>query len=147
MLSRSLNWLVLVCGEGSSGCAIGRYIVSRLVYRVYRDAFDEYTVVMVGLTARKRGYVLSFSVSKLGVDPPRKPISFDVDRCVPGVCIDGINIPPNSYRQYVFDRYALIYRDLGDRYVGNLFYVGSIDFPGRVERWRMRRRLKKLVKM
>ncbi|MEM2261902.1 MAG: hypothetical protein QXK24_05570 [Ignisphaera sp.] len=145
MISYSLNWLILVCREGKP-CVIGRYALSKRLYRVYRETFDDHVMVMVGITYRKRGWVLTFTVDKINVSPPRTVLPFDVEGCVPGICVDGVNVQLGDYTRYMYNSYALLYKDLGDRYTGNLFFVDRISLPGLITRWRMRRALSRLIK-
>ncbi|MEM4976054.1 MAG: hypothetical protein QXT64_01875 [Desulfurococcaceae archaeon] len=152
MLSNSLNWLLLTCKPRDRRCILGYYILSNKIvgWRSIKKALDEDTIVLSAISTKikkERALLISFEVKKIPLEPPIKPLPVDISTCIPGVCIDGAPVRIGDYRSYIYDRFALTYREsLDGYYYGNLFLRGSIPSIGWLTRWKSRRAISKALK-
>lgn len=149
MIAQSLSWLLLTC-KPRKRCSHGTFRVStRLRYISLADPLDEHTIILAGISYRIKKvpvYLVSFRVSKIPFEPPRYLTPPGLERCSPGVCVDGVNVKLGSYKSYIFESFALVLHDRGDYFSGNLFTVIQPRLPGWYERWRSRRALRKAMK-
>lgn len=151
MLNNSLNWLLLTC-KPREKCSIGYYILSNkaIGWRSTKNALDEDTVVLASISTKikkERVLLISFEVKKIPLEPPIKPLPVDLSPCIPGVCIDGAPVRIGDYKSYIYNQFAITYREtLDGYYYGNLFLRGSIPSIGWLTRWRSRKAISRALK-
>lgn len=148
MIDYSLNWLLLTCKPGKK-CDIGTYTVStRLRWLSLKKSLDPDTIVLVAVSTKLKTGVqlLTFEVRKIEVEPPTRLLPVDLTPCVPGVCVDGVVAKIGDYKSYIYEKYALTYREtLDGYYYGNLFLRGAIGSTSWWTRWRMRKHLSRAL--